>query len=225
MICNSLIELNTRTKSCAKEPETIKWLIKNIQNKSVFYDIGANVGSYSFVAAKQNKNAKIFSFEPSYSTFCSLSENIILNILEKQITPVLIAITNENSLDYFHYQSIEPGSASNSFGEKLNYLNKPYVPTFSHMIPSMSLDRICDFIPSPNLIKIDVDGIENKIVEGGAKLLFSGKVKSLLIELVNGTDKRSKSVLKNMKKYGYKIESIHLYKGQSKTSNYIFTRK
>jgi hypothetical protein len=42
-----------RVKACAKEPFTIDWIHAHLAAGDVLYDIGANVGAYSLVAAKQ----------------------------------------------------------------------------------------------------------------------------------------------------------------------------
>src|SRR5262249_31231684 len=49
---NSNIELKTRTRSCAKEPDLVDWIESNFKAGEVFFDVGANVGAYSLVATK-----------------------------------------------------------------------------------------------------------------------------------------------------------------------------
>ena len=225
IMCNSATELNTRSRSCAKEPETIHWLNSFFKKDSVLYDIGANIGAYSLVAGKINDFGKIFSFEPGYSSFTSLISNININGLTNRIIPIAMAISNKNSLDYFNYLSDEAGCASNSFGETLDYLGNYFEPKYKQMIPSMTLDKVIDYIELPTMIKIDVDGIEYKIIEGAKKTLTEGKVETLLIELVDGDDERAKNVLSNLDLYGFKVHSTHPYKGISSTTNYIFVRK
>ncbi len=46
----TLFRINTFS---TKEPETLDWIDK-FQEKSIFYDVGANVGLYSCYAAKKN---------------------------------------------------------------------------------------------------------------------------------------------------------------------------
>ena len=62
-----------------KEPDTLKWIdsFKN-NSKTVFWDIGANIGIFSIYAALK-KNIKIFSFEPSFNNLSILGENISIN--------------------------------------------------------------------------------------------------------------------------------------------------
>jgi|APSaa5957512576_1039674.scaffolds.fasta_scaffold28984_1 FkbM family methyltransferase len=225
IVCNSETELHTRARSCAKEPETIDWLKLYFKEDSVLYDIGANIGAYSLVAGKMNDKGLIFSFEPGYASFSSLISNININELTDRIMPISMAVSNNNSLDYFNYVTNEAGCASNSFGESIDYLGNQFVPHYKQMISSMTLDSVIDFIEPPTMIKIDVDGIEDKIIEGARKTLTEGNVETVLVELVDGDDDRAKSVLSNMELYGYKIDSVHPYKGVSSTSNYIFVKK
>ena len=62
-----------------KEPETIHFIDNFIQERDVFFDIGANVGIFSVYAGKKFENINIFSFEPEISNLAILKENIICN--------------------------------------------------------------------------------------------------------------------------------------------------
>ena len=46
------MERQWRAASCAKEPWTVNWLRDAVGPGDVLYDIGANVGAFSLVAAK-----------------------------------------------------------------------------------------------------------------------------------------------------------------------------
>src|SRR5436190_1913687 len=66
-----------RIHACAKEPFTIDWIHAQVGTGDVLYDIGANVGAYSLVAAKQpGGGARVFAFEASYPNIASLYANI-----------------------------------------------------------------------------------------------------------------------------------------------------
>ena len=83
----------------------------------------------------------------------------------------------------------------------------------------------------PDYIKIDVDGIEHLILEGGDKFLSNEKVKSLSIEINENFIDQFEKIKKFMDKYKFKI--LHkkqnadlLFEGSKfdKTYNYIFTK-
>lgn len=52
-----------------------------IKNKEVIVDIGAHIGFFSIYAAKNAKNGKVFSFEPSKENYILLDKNVKLNNL------------------------------------------------------------------------------------------------------------------------------------------------
>ena len=82
-----------RLRACQKEPETVKWIETHLKPGETFYDIGANVGAYSFVAHKvSGGKSTIYALEPSFSTFAALCRNIMLNHCDGNIVPLQIAL-------------------------------------------------------------------------------------------------------------------------------------
>ena len=223
--CNTVSELRTRSNSCKKEPETIEWLHEFLRPDDVFYDVGANVGAYSLVASKILNSIKVYAFEPGYSSFFDLVENIRINKCESIIHPVNIALSEKTTIGVFNYSSTDAGSASHAFGDALNQYGKSFKPVMIQVMPSYSIDDFINYIEPPTIIKIDVDGIEKDVLLGGRKILASGTVKTLLIELIDG-DKRTEEVIDLLNEMGFIVKSSHPYTyGTSNSTNYIFIRK
>ncbi len=63
----------------AWEPTTIKLWIYLVRKSNTIFDVGANTGIFSIVAAAANKNSKIYSFEPIPRTFSWFQKNISAN--------------------------------------------------------------------------------------------------------------------------------------------------
>ena len=167
-----------RVKSLfSKEPITIKW-IRNFEKDSIFYDVGANVGMYSIFAAIVSKS-KVFSFEPEANNFQMLMENIILNNLSDKIIPYPIAISDKTSFTTLHMNIFDKGGSHNAVGESLNHNLNKIKTKYKQGIFSTSLDDLCNNwkLPLPNYLKIDVDGIEFKIISKSKKLLSDKKLK------------------------------------------------
>lgn len=162
-----------------KEPETLKW-INSFKDKSIFWDIGANIGSYSLYAAKI-KDLKVLAFEPEYNNLELLSKNIRINNLSKQIKIFPIPLSNKNSDVEFKVSDITPGSALSSitdYDQNGLEINKShYFSTFS-----MRLDDFCKTFntPEPDYLKIDIDGAEHLVLEGANDVIEN--LKSILIE-------------------------------------------
>src|SRR3990167_8461206 len=81
ILTDTLREWETRARSVGKEPKTVPWLEKHGGVGTVFYDIGANIGAYSLVAAAQG--ARVIAFEPAPHNFYKLHENIDLDTCMK----------------------------------------------------------------------------------------------------------------------------------------------
>lgn len=209
----------SRLSSCAKEPETVRWLESNITSASVFYDIGANVGAYSLIAASLGgKDSKVFAFEPSYSTFMTLNENIFLNTFERVITPIHIALSSASGFLHMEFSSRESGAAKHNVSE---------ISGGSLSVPAMSLDLMRKELtmPEPTLIKIDVDGGEWDVLKGAVKTLHSTHLRSVLIE-VDLTAPHGIDIEPFFHSLGFVTEATHPRgKGKSTTLfNYIFVK-
>jgi hypothetical protein len=106
-----------RSNACKKEPETVRWIEENVKQGDVFYDIGANVGAYSFVADKFCKgDITVYAFEPSFSTFNQLCKNIILNASQKSIFPFMVCLSENEKIEILNYFSTDAGDSKHTLG-------------------------------------------------------------------------------------------------------------
>ena len=166
-----------------KEPETIAWLNK-IKTNSVIYDIGANVGVYSIYAAAI-RDCRVMSFEPSFLNLELLFRNIQTNNLQDKITIVPLSLSNKSQIEDFYMQEGDNiwGGAHNSSGSNKSQdgTDMQKFKTSSQM--ALSLDDLVNIfnLPTPSHIKIDVDGLEDRVLQGGLNTF--GNTKSILIEI------------------------------------------
>ena len=192
-----------------KEPETLEW-IDSFEKKEnlIFWDIGANVGLYSIYNSLKNPNSLTVAFEPSSSNLRVLTRNISINNLEKRIKLVPIPLTNkENIFQEMREGNFVEGGALNSFGEKFNFEGKVFKPSMKYNLLGTTMNYFIEnsILDIPDYIKIDVDGIEHLILEGGDKFLNNEKVKSLSIEINEDFKEQYDKVLNLMEKYKFKI--------------------
>ena len=187
-----------------KEPDTLTW-IEQMAEDSVFWDIGANVGLYSIYAAKHNK-CKVYSFEPSVFNLELLARNININDLQDLITIVPLALTNRIGIQKFKMSNVTWGGALSTFGENYDQFgNDRGIPKFEYSLPGIAMDdAISNFnIESPDYIKIDVDGIEHLIIEGGSEVLKS--VKSILLEVNYNFPEQLHTIYKRLTESGFSL--------------------
>ena len=231
---NQLVEWRVDTYF-SKEPETLEW-IDSFQEKEnlIFWDIGANIGLYSIYNSLKHPKSTTIAFEPSSSNLRVLTRNIFINNLEKNIKVVPTPLTNKKNIfqEMKEVQFVE-GGALNSFGEKFDFEGKEFKPTMKYNLLGTTINYLLEnsILDIPDYIKIDVDGIEHLILEGGDKFLNNKKVKSLSIEVNENFREQYDKVLNLMNKYEFKLlhkkNNDDMFSEQSKFNkifNYIFVK-
>ena len=156
------------------------------------------------IAASTNQNVSVFSFEPSFSTYGTLVKNVLLNGLENQIHTYPIGLSNMTEESRFNMSSMVSGAAEHSVGAAVNYLGKPFIPKAIFSILAFEMDTFITMfdLPYPEFLKIDVDGNELEILKGAVKTLSNQKLKSILIEVHEGSDV-DRAVRVTLEKYGF----------------------
>ena len=181
LVIPNLINKSRADTFSSKEPETLEW-IDSIPIGSVFWDIGANVGLYSCYAAKKRR-CKVLSFEPSVFNLESLARNIFINDLMDKITIVPLPLSNKLEVSSLNMSSTDWGGALSTFGQSYGHDGNDLEKIFEFKTIGLSMDDAVQRldIPSPDYIKMDVDGIEHLILKGGSRVLR--EVAGILIEV------------------------------------------
>lgn len=157
------------------EYEDMSFLLHYLKQDDTFYDIGANVGAYTILASGVIK-AKTISFEPLPSTFDRLIDQIKINRIDHLVEAKNNGVGNK-------IDNLE-------FTNNLNCMNKVNIdPNNSDVtkVDVITLDGC--YVPTTNsFVKIDVEGYENFVLDGGTKFFSNKNVSALIIEL-NGSGK------------------------------------
>jgi FkbM family methyltransferase len=141
-------------------------------------DVGANIGYFTFLAASLvGKNGRVVAVEAHLRNFEILSRAVQENRLE-QVLPLNMGLSDED------------GSAEVIMADQNEYANRTasMVPQPGLSGPTVPLRRLDDCLKEWNieaidLLKVDVDGFETKVLEGAAEALNSGRVKNVIVEL------------------------------------------
>ena len=210
------------------EPETLGWL-RRIEPGDVFFDVGANVGVYSIVAAKVHR-ASVYAFEPEALNYAILNKNVVFNGCGDTVIAYCLAISNELKLDRFNLASYGAGNAMHSFGEAKRSpegdgeVLESFEPFFRQGAVSFSLDElIARGLPKPRFLKIDVDGFEPRVIEGASKLLASADKLTVLVE-VNRNLRAHRDMVDRLQSLSYR-RAEYASSVESASSNMIFDRK
>ncbi len=167
----------------SKEPDTLRW-IAEFGPGDVLLDVGANVGMYTVWAAA-TRGTRVFAFEPESQNFALLNRNIQLNRLDDLVRAYAIALSDEGGFGPLHLSKFAPGESCHSFGEMLNFRLEPLTSVFTQGCFATTIDGVIASgeMPVPSHIKIDVDGIEHKVLAGARNTFDDLAVKSVLVEI------------------------------------------
>jgi len=195
------------------EKETRDFLMSIRGN--VFLDIGAFNGFYSIILSPNFK--KIIAFEPEPYNFSITVENVLLNGLEDKVSVFPIAISDQDGITdlYIHYDQSCHSIVKKSPMDKSYKVLTMRLDTF--------LNRYGISAYEVDLVKIDVEGAEIKVLEGARGLLsFTDAI--FVIEATNETIGK---VTKIMKEYGYELTKVlDRRKGyEGEFANYVFEYK
>lgn len=166
----------------------------DIGKNKIIFDIGAHIGSFSL---KYSKNNKIYAFEPNKENYLFLIQNVRDNKLEKNIIIFNFSISNKNG---FRKLKLSSGSGGHSF----HTISKNY-----EKVKTIALDEFIKLrkISHVDIIKIDVEGDELNVLIGAKKLLE--KMSPVIIVELHPWYISSKKILKKLKEFNYKVNSIN----------------
>lgn len=155
------------------EKNLINNILKNyITPDKNFIDIGAHVGTYSYILGKKAQHT--YSFECNPKIFCYLAANIALHRLEDKITPYRYALGNKmDVVDYIIRSPDGGGNGLKKLNDKDDNLNKIKVNVKT--LDSFDLTNI-------GFIKIDVEGYEKEVLEGSLSTLIKNNYPPILFE-------------------------------------------
>ena len=158
---------------------------------NIVLDIGSYTGIYTLIAAKSNKNVETISFEPNPVMFQTLEKNCKLNRL-KNAKLEKLALDSAAGLDYLHLNHDVYTSAASILQENLN--GKKYE------IQKTTLDNYFDDnnIKSVDLIKIDVEGLELRILKGAKRVLIKHSPILLMEALTTESLESQKSFMRTL---------------------------
>lgn len=134
-------------------------------------------------------------------------------------------------MEVLNYDNLIPGGALHALGEPIDYKGDVFAPVLKQHVLAYRMDDLIEQfdMPIPNHIKLDVDGTELKVLIGAQATLQNEEVKSVLLELEEGSEKES-GIINFLAEKGLELRSRHkyVYGGDSgpfsKTYNYIFQR-
>jgi FkbM family methyltransferase len=207
-----------------REPETIDW-IDGFDTPCIFWDVGANVGTYALYAALR-PGLEILAFEPASASYAALCRNIEANGQSERVRAFCIALSGRTQLGSLNMSATNAGNSFNSFESTENCFGNPIDIQFRQSTVGFSIDefrRLFDLAP-PNYLKIDVDGTEAQILDGAAATLGDPALRAVLIELEDADTTRNAQIALRLERAGF-VMSLRGPGQRGGSANAIYTRR
>ena len=211
-----------------KEPDMTRWL-DGLATEAVLWDIGANVGVFSLYAAVRT-GCTVLAFEPSSANFHVLVRNVQLNALYARVTAYCVALSGATELGVLNLASTAPGSATSQFGlpgEVSRYWNGAVAAV--HGMLGFTLDEFIERFrpPFPTHLKMDVDGLELRILQAAGSTLSDPRLRAAMVEISLTDLAERERVTALMERCGFEFVSQGESQGSAseRAANHLFVRK
>jgi FkbM family methyltransferase len=169
------------------EPQTTACLVRRLREGAVFVDVGANHGYFTVLAAALvGPTGRVVAFEPNPAVLEQLRTHVRLNDFDARVTAVAAALADAPQDEGTLFVSTEPGNSGlSSLVASPAYVRNGWlshdrtvsvpVDTFDRWFESSTLPRV-------DLVKIDVEGAEGRVLTGMTGSLAAGKVGAVVCE-------------------------------------------
>jgi FkbM family methyltransferase len=138
-----------------------------LKEGDVFWDIGANVGYFTLVAATALKGSgQIIAFEPGKNAYARLTENISLNP-DQNIKAYPLAVSDKEGEAVLHVSGDIADSSASLF-------QTGSAQTGHEVCRTVALDHFltAEGLHPPTLIKLDAEGAELAVLQGAKRLIL-----------------------------------------------------
>jgi len=146
-----------------------RMLLEILKPGQVVFDIGANIGYYTLLAARKvGPSGRVVAFEPSARNISYLYRHLTLNSAEN-VTLVPMACSDRTTLSRFL-----PGT--NCATGRLERGDRPSENGRFECAATVTVDEIVrELRLTPDVLKVDVEGGEEQVLKGAAQTLATAR--------------------------------------------------
>jgi FkbM family methyltransferase len=176
------------------EPSQTAEFVKELKPGHIVFDVGANVGYYTVLASRLvGINGIVAAFEPLIANLIFLHQHVSLN-KANNVKVLPFAVSDSTGIESF----ISGGDRAMG---KLDHAR-----TGDILVPTVTIDEVAERLNlRPNILKIDVEGAENRVLAGARRTIDECKP---AIFLSTHSEELRTSCLSSLKEAGYRVDPI-----------------
>ncbi|MGE0443862.1 MAG: FkbM family methyltransferase [Vicinamibacterales bacterium] len=159
----------------------VAWLDEFVAPGDVLYDIGAGIGAYSLAAAL-HRGALVVAFEPGFTAFKRLCDNLLANGCYRSVVPLPIALGAAPGLQDLEYAGDAGGLAHALTGRRWKARGDATEARYTQPVCSERLDDLVSRhrLPPPNAIRVSLRGGAAAALQGAEALLRQPQLRAVL---------------------------------------------
>lgn len=202
MLAASSTEIEELEIAYRSERQVTQAIIGEIRPNDVFWDVGANVGYYSCGVAESSTNVRVIAFEPNPVAVDVLKRNLQLNE-SSNVEIQEIALADSTGKSRFGPVEVNnpTGVAGLTTDNGDDYI-QIQIATGDSLVKGGT-------VPSPDVIKIDVEGVEEQVLKGCEDILE--ECRAVFCEIhgaTNVTDEQAQPVVQRLESYGFSVQMV-----------------
>ena len=203
------------------ERTIVEWLSSELKPDDVFWDVGANIGAITLIAARHC--ASVVAFEPDPSTMAKLRRNVDVNRLKN----VRLESTALSDCDGEVLLNLGPESNTGMNSIVASHPDRPCVPVKA--VRADSILASTTSLNAPSVMKVDVEGAEAKVFAGALNLLSSPRLRAIMFEAKKGAGGRpdDQSLCLSLEAMGFRMREFGCSDEGAKdeVTNYLALRR
>mgnify|MGYP001483757392 CR=1 FL=1 len=171
-------------------------LYKITKDEGVFIDVGAHTGLYTITSLKANPNNNVICFEPYFMNLSRLITNLRLNGLSNNVSTILGAVSNFDGKSKFKIDT------ERSYMSKGGKLSGEGQDTNVYKLDTLFFKK---FKKKINVIKIDTEGEDFKVLLGAEDLIREHKPKII----IEAREENKIEITNFLKSKSYKLYNVN----------------
>lgn len=182
-------------------------LLEELRPHETFFDVGANVGTYSCLAATKISDGEVYAFEPETTNFDVLRRQARVQFENLHVFDV--ALSDENgTMSFNRVGKTDAGGGLHRLGGDDRDASE------SMTVATRRCDDLINErgISFPNVVKIDVEGSELRVLDGMRETLRDEACRLIYCEVHEADDEsveRGIEVENALEPAGFNVECIH----------------
>lgn len=180
------------------DPRLFDWAEEFVSKGDIVWDVGANIGLFAFSAASRAGSAGYVIAIEADIWLAELLRKSAAHQSNGNAPVEILPVAVSDSLGMAKFNIASRGRCANHLAESCGSTQTGGVRN-SVMVASVTLDSLLERLPAPQILKIDVEGAEHKVLQGGSKLLST--IRPTILCEVSSENKKDVGVL--LRSYGY----------------------